>query len=37
MKKNDNYKETPTMREIHRIQDELEKQYQKAVCLSWNG
>ncbi|MDZ7360835.1 MAG: hypothetical protein ONB46_08930 [candidate division KSB1 bacterium] len=30
MKKHDDYKESPTMREVHRIQEELEQQYRKS-------
>jgi hypothetical protein len=37
MKNTDDYKESPTMREIHQIQDELEQQYQKSGLsyLEW--
>ncbi|GEM_PF-2232024 len=30
MKNHDDYKESPTMREVHQIQEELEQQYQKS-------
>jgi len=37
MKKHDDYQESPTMREVHQIQEELEQQYQKSGLsyLEW--